>query len=308
MNADNAVLLPNVVIAAGKLNGKRKADFMYQFSQPLEQIMWKVVSEHPMWEFKLDTQGPHPCNGTQFTDSGKEHYLTVNGFLVFINGQEVGRVSTTYARFGRVFDIRCPAIEKARQRRSSLKTGDAKKALVAIHKNFAAKTVAEIVKDAKDKATQVINNQTYRKNSLKEHASSELSGVVVSFAFVHKAQDFAAYATANGGPQAGQNIANYYKYQTEMLTVDQVRDAFNKEDCYVVLIDQGRYVVKKGTDIQIYEDATLPEVIKAKLGMLKLVEAEQMVTNVGCRVNAEVFVLLPDTVVEIADTLVIGGK
>lgn len=308
MNADNAVLLPNVVIDAGKLNGLRKSDLLYIFSAPLEQLMWKVVSEHPMWEFKLDTHGPHKASVPQYENSGKEYYISVNGFFVFINGQEVGRVSTSYARNGRVFDICSPAIEKARQRRSSLKTGDAKKALVAIHKNFAAKTVAEIVEEGNDKAAQVINNQTYRKNSLKEHASNELSDVMMSFAFVHKAQDFAAYATANGGPQAGQNIANYYKYQTEMLTVDQVREAFNKEDCYVVLIDQGRYVVKKGSDIQIYEDATLPEVIKAKLGMLKLVEAEQMVTNVGCRINAEVFVLLPDTVVEITDTLVIGGK
>jgi hypothetical protein len=32
--------------------------------------------------------------------------------------------------------------------------------------------------------------------------------------------------------------------------------------------------------------------LRGKLGMLKLVEKEQMVTGIGCRVNDEIFVLI----------------
>ena len=44
----------------------------------------------------------------------------------------------------------------------------------------------------------------------------------------------------------------------------------------------------------MYEDATLPVDIRMKLGMLKLVEDEEFITEVGCRVSSEIFVLQAD--------------
>jgi hypothetical protein len=37
---------------------------------------------------------------------------------------------------------------------------------------------------------------------------------------------------------------------------------------------------------------TLPVELRGKLGMLKLVDNEAMVTGIGCRVSNEIFVLL----------------
>jgi hypothetical protein len=49
-----------------------------------------------------------------------------------------------------------------------------------------------------------------------------------------------------------------------------------------------------GDDVQLYDDNSLPETMRGKLGMLKLVDAEYFIENVGCRVNDEVFVVLMD--------------
>jgi hypothetical protein len=53
-------------------------------------------------------------------------------------------------------------------------------------------------------------------------------------------------------------------------------------------------MVKIGQDVQIYDDNTLPESMRGKLGMLKLVEAEHFISSVGCRINDEIFVVLTE--------------
>jgi hypothetical protein len=61
-----------------------------------------------------------------------------------------------------------------------------------------------------------------------------------------------------------------------------------------VVKDGGKYLVKVGDDVQLYDDNSLPEIMRGRLGMLKLVEAEYFIEGVGCRVNDEVFVVLMD--------------
>jgi len=46
----------------------------------------------------------------------------------------------------------------------------------------------------------------------------------------------------------------------------------------------------------LYDDNTLPQEMRGKLGMLKLVEAEQFVTDTGCRINDETFILILEEV------------
>ena len=80
----------------------------------------------------------------------------------------------------------------------------------------------------------------------------------------------------------------------EMLTIETIRQRFAKEETALVIKDSGKYLVKVRDNVQLYDDNTLPHEMRSKLGMLKLVEAETFLSNVGCRVNDEVFVLLLD--------------
>ena len=61
-----------------------------------------------------------------------------------------------------------------------------------------------------------------------------------------------------------------------------------------ILVSGKEYIVQTLDNVQLYDDTTLPEHLKAKLGMLKLVEEEQVVTGIGCRVSVDAFVVALD--------------
>jgi hypothetical protein len=70
-----------------------------------------------------------------------------------------------------------------------------------------------------------------------------------------------------------------------------------KGDCYIVNIEGMRYSVKRANDpIQIFTSEDLPNTIKRSVGLLKLLEDDQIIGGVGMRVSAETFVVLPQEI------------
>jgi hypothetical protein len=111
-----------------------------------------------------------------------------------------------------------------------------------------------------------------------------------AFAFIQNPEDFKKYAIVNG--QAHQ-LAKLREAEAEMLTVTDIESKFKSDKgTSLVLLSNGKYVVKTGDEVQLYDDNTLPVEMRGKLGMLKLVEPEQMIEGVGCRATTEIFVLL----------------
>jgi hypothetical protein len=105
-----------------------------------------------------------------------------------------------------------------------------------------------------------------------------------------KADEFKQYAMGNGQLTL---LSQLRATGLEMLTVEDIETKFKSgKDTSLVLLSNGKYVVKTGDEVQLYDDNTLPVDMRGKLGMLKLVEPEQMIEGVGCRATAEVFVLL----------------
>jgi len=81
---------------------------------------------------------------------------------------------------------------------------------------------------------------------------------------------------------------------TEMRTIEKVQEDFSNNKTALVVKDLGKYLVKIGDNVELYDDNTLPLDMRMKMGMLKLVEDEQYLTDVGCKVSSEIFVLLVD--------------
>jgi hypothetical protein len=50
--------------------------------------------------------------------------------------------------------------------------------------------------------------------------------------------------------------------------------------------------VRQGAEVKVYDDDSLPFEVRSKLGMLKLVDKGQMISDIGCKVDAEVFVVI----------------
>jgi hypothetical protein len=288
MDASTAMTLSNVTISDKLLNGRRKSDFDFVVEKPLHEIMWKVIVENPSWEFRVLEYYGQIKSETADT----RPRLTIGKFAVFKDGEEIGKIDRDY-RYdagGHIFSISSNTIRNERERVGAYRTKDAKKALAAIKKTFSNKSVAERMNDALGEANRVVSRQTSQKRSNHQSTLHNLMPLMKAFAFVQHAEDFKKYVIVNG--QAHQ-LAKLREAEAEMLTVTDIEAKFKADKgTSLVLLSNGKYVVKTGDEVQLYDDNTLPLDMRGKLGMLKLVEPEQMIEGVGCRATTEVFVLL----------------
>ena len=287
MDASTAMTLSNVVFSDKILQGRRKSDFDFVVEKPLNEIMWKVITENPTWEFRVPEHYGHIKSST----ADERARITVNKFKVFKDGEEVGAIDRDY-RYdagGYIFSITSNTIRSERERVGAYRTKDAKKALAAIKKTFNPKSLNERMDDAYSEATRVISRQSSRKRGDQQSALHSLMPLMKAFAFVENTDAFKKYAINSG---QAHNLAKLRETEAEMLTVTDIESKFKGAGSSLVLFTNGKYLVKTGDDIQVYDDNTLPVDMRGKLGMLKLVEPEQMIEGVGCRATTEVFVLL----------------
>jgi hypothetical protein len=287
MDASTAMTLSNVTISDKILNGRRKSDFEIMVEKPLNEIMWKVVTENPTWEFRVEQYYGSIKSATM----DERPRISINKFKVFKDGEEVGVIDRDY-RYdagGYIFSITSNTIKNERERVGAYRTKDAKKALAAIKKTFNPKSVAERMNDALGEANRAIGRQSSRKRGDYQSAFSELAPLMKAFVFKDMWDLFQKYAITNG---QGHRLGKLREAEAEMLTVTDIESKFRGAGTSLVLVANGKYLVKTGDDIQVYDDNTLPVEFRGKLGMLKLVEPEQMIEGVGCRATTEVFVVL----------------
>jgi hypothetical protein len=288
MDANTAMTLSNVTIDDKILNGRRKSEFDFVVEKPLNEIMWKVITENPSWEFRVQQYYGQVKSETM----DERPRITISKFKVFKDGEEVGVIDRDY-RYdagGYIFSITSNTIRNERERVGAYRTKDAKKALAAIKKTFNPKGVTERVNDAFAEATRAISRQSSRKRGDYQSAFSDLAPLMKAFVFKDMWDLFQKYATTNG---QGHRLGKLRDTEAEMLTVSDIEAKFKSgKDTSLVLLSNGKYLVKTGDDIQLYDDNSLPVDMRGKLGMLKLVEPEQMIEGVGCRATTEVFVVL----------------
>jgi hypothetical protein len=287
MDAKTAMTMSNVVISDKLLCGKRKSDFVILVEKPLDEIMWKVITENPSWEFRVSEHWGNIKSATADTPA----YLTVNKFAVAKDGEVIGHIDRDY-RYdagGYIFSITSNAIRNERERISAYRTKDVKKALAAIKKTFNPKSLPERMNDAAGEAVRAINRQSSSKRGDHQRVMQNIAPFMKSFAFTAMAEEFKKYMASMN--QAHQ-LTLLRTAEVEMLTVTDIESKFKGAGTSLVLFSNGKYLVKTGDEIQTYDDNTLPVALRGKLGMLKLVEPEQMIEGVGCRATTEIFVLL----------------
>jgi hypothetical protein len=86
-----------------------------------------------------------------------------------------------------------------------------------------------------------------------------------------------------------------------MKTIERVQEDFGINKTALVVKDAGKYLVRIGDNVELYDDNSLPLDIRMKMGMLKLVQDEEYLTDVGCRVTSEIFVLLVDDLTNVSE-------
>ena len=71
-----------------------------------------------------------------------------------------------------------------------------------------------------------------------------------------------------------------------------ISDTVQNGKALLVVREGSVYIVKSKEGLKTYNDSDLPDHMRLKLGMLKLIEDKQYVTDVGFRANSDVFAVL----------------
>lgn len=219
---------------------------------------------------------------------GKDNAVICMGFVIFDEDEALGTVKVDCKGRNYAVIVSNDRINAKRERGSGYATNDTAKAVLAIRKHFYRKEKTERLEKALTAASGLINTESYDKQRTKHQAWEHVYAHAKEFVSMNMElylRDF---------PAITPRVAKAHEADAEMKTVDDIKNSFNKGSALLVVRDGNEYIVRQGNEVKVYNDESLPFEVRSKLGMLKLVDKGQMISDVGCKVDAEVFVVIPD--------------
>ena len=272
---NNVVLHPDVV-----KNGYVKSNL--NAHTLLKQAIEKLAPMYPLWQFVVPR-----------VNMGDE----VSTFKVMANGQELGSLTRMYHGRDYVIAVTNHRIAESRTRGSDYKTRDVDKAVLKVKKTFAPRNPKELLAEAQKEAGRFLNSQENGKaRALNKHEYG-INEVMMEYA---KGAGYEGFLTHVHTLEPRfrdvvlKHIQGEKELRMEVKSIEEIRRQFESQIAALIVRDSGKYLVRIDDNVQIYDDNTLPESMRGKLGMLKLVDAGFFLSDVGCRVNDEVFVVKVD--------------
>jgi hypothetical protein len=252
----------------------------YETNTALYMTLWPIVRKHTTWKFVA---------ANFYSSMRSANVYVASQFNIYCSGEYLGTVELEYHGRGYKIAVRNDRIADERERGSSYRTEDVEKATTKIRRKFYPKGSAERVDEAVERAASKvrehassIGNETYQKRR------TFLSNAE-AFVLAHSAE----YTTMFNLHKEAEALA---KAQEEKDVVDVVHKAFLNGAGAIVLVDGLLYIVKVGkADAVTRSDSELSEDMRAKLGMLKLVEDGEIVSGVGLKVDEKTFFLVGET-------------
>ena len=261
----------------------------------LDPVISRLASLNPLWTFVINSSAPSMGSSR-----------VASGFMVKLDGEELGSIGLSYmGQRGKVIAICNDRIGKGRQRSDSYRTVDADKAILMAKKMFGKMNPSERISKAKDAAERVVTRASWNKERERTQHQSLVKNEMLAWVETKGLATFMEFIKAEAIPSLKHKVTTSMEkvvlLDTEMRTIEKVQEDFSNNKTALVVKDLGKYLVKIGDNVELYDDNTLPLDMRMKMGMLKLVEDEQYLTDVGCKVTSEIFVLLVDELTNVSE-------
>lgn len=178
-------------------------------------------------------------------------------------------------------------ISNMRQRGCGIQTSKPKEALKAVEKYFYPLTTEENIEISFRQAHHFVSMELREARSNLDASIRNLHQPMMTFAnkhwdtFLNMLDD-----------KTHNEALNLVKYQQVSNTIKTLYKEVEDKKCLTVYLSNGKYTVQQGEVLQEYVSETLPEHIKTKVGLLKLVEDKEVLPEVGVRVN-NLYVIRP---------------
>lgn len=260
--------LPNV------RNNEKDPVKLESLSLRLTQYLWTLAKEYPLWTFKM---------------------YSYRSFEVLKDGESLGYVGEEWYGRNYALFVRNDRIAQQNERKNAYHTQDISKAMLRVKKMFSPMTLTERVSKAREQAHTVLMRQERGTHRLMETHDAPIRKSLMEYARENFSQ-YVLWLKERHDLTMLAHLKELEDAKVDMATIQEAQSAFaSKGKHALIVLADGKYIVKVLDNVQLYDDTTLPVDLRGKLGMLKLVEDEQMVTGIGCRVSNEIFVVLHET-------------
>lgn len=280
----NAMEFVNVVVSE-KLQQERgipKAN--YKLFSAMNSVIEHLAPLNPMWRFEV-------MEAQSFSFQKPE--------VLRVKVSEYGDVLGTIARqwHGQEYHlfITNDRINEKMLRGSGYKTTNPEKAIAKIKKTFGRPSIKERVAKAEKLSEHIIDRQVSNMNRGVRDTKYAIAQAANKYIMGDGWPMFLAHIETLPTSERDTMLKHMQEQETytqNMLTIEAVQAEFKEKTTALIVKDAGKYVVKIGDTVQIYDDNTLPTNLRGGIGLLKLVDVEHFLSDIGCRVSDEVFVVL----------------
>lgn len=246
----------------------------------LKPLIEALALKYPQWTFES------LYNTTNHSTKTEE----ANRFKIVDKREELGVIGKDYCRSGYRFQIDNHRINNMRERGSGMKTIHLDKAIKHVGKFFSKKNVNEKLKEAKELAQNGLGNVASSKNwKMREiwnndELSEELQKYLLSV-FPN--------ALTMLDPKLINRLEDFPVRVAEKLEVDSMVKQLRLDNMHLVLLDGMDYALQKGNEPPtIKASEQLPDYMRKAIGLLKLVEDNQVINGIGYRANANTFLVV----------------
>ena len=270
--------LPNLVWAKEK---SKTYDKRMQISARLAPLAFEAAKKFPRWKFVGSDYWQYP------------DYFDITRFTVYENREKIGVIDTNQFGQGIKYVIGNERIKKARKRGGATETGDLKKALKIMAKSFGGKTTTEKLNEASAKLSGQLHSGNAAAQAQYNYAMHSLKRDLDDYILANLEEVSAAAIAAGAKPSAINSIP---QMKEDYYTTHQIAKAYSTYKGLFILINGSDYLVQDGEEpsaLTLSSDQ-LPGNIKGKLGMLKLIEDNHFMKDVGYRLNATTFFVLKE--------------
>lgn len=235
-----------------------------------KKLAWEVATKNPLWTIEVEG---------------------FRSYRVLADTEVLGYIGSEWYGSSHKLFVRNNRIAMQSERKNAYHTDKVDKAVLKVKKVFGAMNLSERMYDAAKKAESVLESQAHRNRvQAREHERPIESGLD-RWARDNITQ-YILWLKQTNNVVVLEHMEKLNDVRADMVTIEETTKAFQNQKTALVVLADGKYIVKIRDNVQLYDDATLPVELRGKLGMLKLVEKEAMVTGIGCRVNDEIFVLI----------------
>lgn len=280
----NAMEFTNVVLSE-KLQQERgipKTNF--KMFSTMRFVVEKLAPLHPMWRFEV-------VEAQNFAGQGPD----VLKVQISEYGETLGIIERKWHGSEYHLFITNDRISDNMLRGSAYKTTNPEKAIAKIKKTFSRPSIKERVAKAEKLSEYILDRQVSNMQRGVRDAKYAINQAANKYILGDGWPMFLAHIEtlpASERDSMLKHIEAQDTYKQEMLTIKAVQTKFKQQKTALVVRDAGKYVVKIGDSVQIYDDNSLPANLRGGIGLLKLVDAEHFLSDIGCRVSDEVFVVL----------------